>query len=99
MQPSSEQKKYFSCEIARFFTWIIGTFISADFVLFDKLLGKFFEGVDKQNDSILNFQIAYWSYLRLNRLVFIAPKALKSRFSSQASPRLSFIASTNIDSM
>ena len=28
MQPSSEQKKYFSCGIARFFTCIIGTFIS-----------------------------------------------------------------------
>ena len=73
--------------------------ISIPAAALDKLLGKFFKGVDKQNDSILSFQIAYWSYLRLNRLVFIAPKALKSRFSSQASPRLSFIASTNIDSM
>ena len=34
MQPSSEQKKKnFSCGSARFFTWIIGTFISAVLVL------------------------------------------------------------------
>ena len=65
----------------------------------DKLLGKFFKGVDKQNDSILIFQIAYSSYLPLNRPVFLPLKALKSRFSSQASPRLSFIASTSIDSI
>ena len=65
----------------------------------DKLLGKFFKGVDKQNDSILSFQIAYSSYLPLNRPVFLPLKALKSRFSSQASPRLSFIASTSIDSI
>ena len=43
----------------------------------DKLLGKFFKGVDKQNDSILIFQIAYWSYLPLNRPVFLPLKALK----------------------
>ena len=65
----------------------------------DKLLGEFFKGVDKQNDSILIFQIAYSSYLPLNRPVFLPLKALKGRFSSQASPRLSFIASTSIDSM
>lgn len=73
--------------------------ISIPAAALDKPLGKFFKGVDKQNDSILSFQIEYWSYLRLNRLVFIAPKGLKSRFSSQESPRRSYIASTNIDSM
>ena len=62
----------------------------------DKLLGKFFKGVDKQNDSISN---SYSSYLSLNRLVSLPIKALKSSFSSRASPRLSFIASTNIDSI
>ena len=73
--------------------------ISIPAAALDKLLSKFFKGVDKQNDSILSFQIAYSSYLPLNRLVFLPLKALKSSFSSQASPRLSFIASTNIDSM
>ena len=40
----------------------------------DRLLGKFFKGVDKQNDSILSFQIAYSSYLPLNRPVFFLLK-------------------------
>ena len=65
----------------------------------DKLLGKFFKDVHKQNggmyepDIISSFEKAYSSYLRCARLSLsadcLSPKALQSRFSSQAMPLLS----------